>query len=363
MKKSLLALALLGAFAGVANAQSAVQIYGTVDAGMIKRSNETLNIGKRANNTLGFKGTEDLGNGLKALFQLEIRYEPDTGTVESGSRPLFQGQSRVGLQGDFGMVRLGRGLTAFQESSTAFEPWHGLPSPAGFQTDLTVAGYTTAFGGKSGSDPLGAPGNSGNRFANAVFYNSPEFSGFQINTTVATKEANGYTQAVGTAPARVYTPAVGIVPANEGSVNPYSISATYKNGPVAAMLATERNAVETRLWSVAASIMATPELKLMASYQRQNQDHTLATNPLTKAWVLGANYTMGPGKILAGYGQKNPDGIAKTYQTSLGYEYSLSKRTYVYADASRKKAPLAPVTSASPAVNINTYAVGVNHAF
>ena len=53
MKKSLLALALFGAFAGVANAQSAVQIYGTVDAGMIKRSNQTLNIGKRANNTLG----------------------------------------------------------------------------------------------------------------------------------------------------------------------------------------------------------------------------------------------------------------------------------------------------------------------
>ena len=120
MKKSLLALALLGAFAGVAQAQTAVQIYGTVDAGIIKRTDQTLAIGKRANNTLGFKGTEELGNGLKALFQLEIRYEPDTGTHREGAggvqRPLFQGQSRVGLQGDFGMVRLGRGLTAFQES-------------------------------------------------------------------------------------------------------------------------------------------------------------------------------------------------------------------------------------------------------
>ena len=114
MKKSLLALTLLGAFAGVAQAQTAVQIYGTVDAGIVKRSDQTLAIGKRANNTLGFKGTEDLGNGLKALFQLEIRYEPDTGTPESVVRPLFQGQSRVGLQGAFGMVRLGRGLTAFQ---------------------------------------------------------------------------------------------------------------------------------------------------------------------------------------------------------------------------------------------------------
>ena len=348
MKKSLLALALLGAFAGVANAQSAVQIYGNLDAGMTKQSDQTLAIGKRANNTLGFKGTEDLGNGLKALFQLEIRYEPDTGTVEAGSRPLFQGQSRVGLQGDFGMVRLGRGLTAFQESASAFEPWHGVPSRVGFYTDLAVAGYT--------SDPLSAAGNSGNRFSNALFYNSPEFSGFQINTTVATKEANGSTVAIvgrGTAA----LPQYGL--AAQASANPYSVSATYKNGPVAAMLAAERNAVETRLWSIAASIYATPELKLMASYQRQNQDHTLAINPLTKAWVLGANYTMGPGKFLAGYGQKTPDGAVKTKQMSLGYEYSLSKRTYVYVDASQKKNAFPVVTPAT----INTYAVGVNHAF
>ncbi|MDL2353874.1 MAG: porin [Pseudomonadota bacterium] len=345
MKKSLLALTLLGAFAGVVQAQTAVQIYGTVDAGVVKRSDQTLAIGKRANNTLGFKGTEDLGNGLKALFQLEIRYEPDTGTLESVTRPLFQGQSRVGLQGDFGMIRLGRGLTAFQESSTAFEPFHGLPTPAGFQTDLQVAGYT--------SDPLSPAGNSTNRFSNALFYNSPEFAGFQINTTIATKEANSGAAYVGRG-----SVALPQYPANfEASVNPYSITATYKNGPVAAMLATERNAVETRLWSIASSIYATPELKLMASYQRQNQDHNKLTNPMTKAWILGANYTMGPGKILAGYGQKSPDGVAKTRQMSIGYEYSLSKRTYLYADASKKKGGVqVPQT-------INTVAVGVNHAF
>jgi predicted porin len=351
MKKSLLALALLGAFAGVAQAQSAVQIYGTVDAGVTKTTDKTLAIGKRANNTLGFKGTEDLGNGLKALFQLEIRYEPDTGTLESGNRPLFQGQSRVGLQGDFGMVRLGRGLTAFQESITSFEPWHGLPTPAGFQTDLQVAGYATSFG--SGSDILGAAGNSGNRFNNALFYNSPEFSGFQLNTTIATKEAAGGPALIGRGTAALPQYAANA----EASVNPYSISATYKNGPVAAMLATERNAVETRLWSIAGSLFATPELKLMASYQRQDQGHSKLINPLTKAWILGANYTMGPGKILAGYGQKSPDNVLKTKQTSLGYEYSLSKRTYLYADASKKKG------GTQNPQTLNTYALGVNHAF
>jgi predicted porin len=350
MKKSLLALALLGAIAGVAQAQTAVQIYGNLDAGVVKRSGSTTAIGKRANNTLGFKGTEDLGNGLKAIFQLEIRYEPDTGTVESGSRPLFQGQSRVGLAGDFGMVRIGRGLTAFQESSIAFEPFHGIPSPAGFQTDLTVAGYT--------SDPLGPVGNSTNRFSNAVFYNSPELSGFQLNTTVGTKEANGGAAIVG----RGTLAAPQYIANGEGTVNPFSISGTFKNGPLAAMAAYERNAVESHVVSIALSANVLPELKLMASAQRQDRSHTTPFDYRAKSWVVGANYTMGPGKVLAGYGQKNPDGAAKTKQFSLGYEYSLSKRTYVYVDASRKSANIVPAT---PTVSsrINHYDVGVNHSF
>ena len=348
MKKSLLALAVLGSLAGVAQAQTAVQIYGTLDAGLIKRTDQSLAIGKRANNTLGFKGTEELGNGLKALFQLEIRYEPDTGTIEQGAggvqRPLFQGQSRVGLQGGFGMVRIGRGLTAFQETSAAFEPFHGVPSPAGFQTDLTVAGYT--------SDPLGMVGNSTNRFSNALFYNSPEIGGFQINTTVATKEGNQAAAIIGrgTAAAPQYGPGAA------ASANPYSVSATYKNGPVAMMLAAERNAIESELWSIAGSFMVSPALKLMASYTAQDQEHTRVINQETDSWVVGANYTMGPGKVLIGYGQKTPDGVAKTKQFSIGYEYSLSKRTYLYVDASNKKGPTVPSS-------IKHYAVGVNHAF
>ena len=175
MKKTLVAAALLGAFASVAQAQTAVQIYGNIDVGVIKRTDQTLNIGKRASNTLGFKGTEDLGNGLKALFQVEMRYEPDTGTNENNGRPLFQGQTRVGLQGDFGMVRLGRGLTPFQEIVGSFEPWHGLPTQAGFYTDISVAGFNSA--------PLDVGGTSpnNNRVSNAIFYNSPVANGFQVN--------------------------------------------------------------------------------------------------------------------------------------------------------------------------------------
>ncbi|GAB3473880.1 porin [Massilia terrae] len=353
MKKSLMALAFLGAFAGVAHAQTAVQIYGNLDAGFIKDTDKTLSIGKRAANTLGFKGTEDLGNGLKALFQLEIRYEPDTGTVESNSRPLFQGQSRVGLQGDFGMVRLGRGLTPMQETIGAFEPWHGLPTSAGFYTDVEVAGYT--------SQPLDPAGSSNNRWSNGFWYNSPAnlWGGFQVNAAVATKEANGGAALVGTG-----TSTAPQYPANsEASANPFSLSATYNNGPVSAMAAYERNAVETKFWSLGGAINATPDLKLMATYARQDQGHTFAFNPRTKAWVLGAQYSVGPGKVLAGIGSKNPDGAPKTKQFSLGYEYSLSKRTYVYVDASRKKDITGATHLLSNPSTVNHYDVGVNHSF
>jgi predicted porin len=362
MKKTLVAAALLGAFAGVAQAQTAVQIYGNIDVGLNKASDKTLAIGKRAANTLGFKGTEDLGNGLKALFQLEMRYEPDTGTNENGGRPLFQGQSRVGLQGDFGMVRLGRGLTPFQEIVGSFEPWHGLPTQAGFYTDISVAGFNSA---PLDTNSAGGSPNS-NRISNAIFYNSPVTSGFQVNASWATKEGNGGTLAGIGGGAASYT---GTNPM--ASANPFSIAGTYNNGPAAAMLAYERNAVESKVWSAAASYSLTPELKLMGTYSRQNQEHTNTFRPTIKGGELGLTYAMGPGKMLVGFGLKKQDDTTRlhdliTRQYSLGYEYSLSKRTYLYVDASRKVNVFSVnkttgLVDGSPTVNF--YDIGLNHSF
>jgi predicted porin len=363
MKKSLVAVALLGAFAGVAQAQTAVQIYGNIDAGLVKRTDQTLAIGKRASNTLGFKGTEDLGNGLKALFQIEMRYEPDTGTVENNTRPLFQGQTRVGLQGDFGMVRLGRGLTPFQEIVGSFEPWHGLPTPAGFYTDISIAGFNSTPLDQ-GSNAAGA-GQSNNRVSNAIFYNSPVANGFQVNASWATKEG----VSGGAAITGVGAGATSYTSGAEGSANPFSVAATYNNGPAAAMLAYERNAIESKVWSLAGSFAVTPELKVMATYSHQDQEHTNTQRPTIKGAVLGATYAMGPGKLLAGFGIKQQEENIRlhdlfTRQYSLGYEYSLSKRTYLYIDASRKKNIFSQSTgnlAATPTVN--HYDVGVNHSF
>jgi predicted porin len=365
MKKTIVAAALLGAFAGVAQAQTAVQIYGTIDAGLSKPSDKTLGIGKRAANTLGFKGTEDLGDGLKAIFQLEMRYEPDTGTTENNGRPLFQGQSRVGLQGDFGMVRLGRGITPFQEIVGSFEPWHGLPTQAGFYTDISVAGFNSAPLDVAGT-PLGNSSGSANsnRISNAIFYNSPVTNGFQVNASWATKEGNGGSL-TGIGGGASY-------PVNgQGSVNPFSIAGTYNNGPAAAMLAYERNAVESKVWSVAGSFALTPELKLMGTYSHQDQEHTNTFRPTIKGAELGMTYAMGPGKMLVGFGLKKQDDTTRlhdliTRQYSLGYEYSLSKRTYLYVDASRKSNVFSVnkttgLVDGSPTINF--YDIGVNHSF
>jgi predicted porin len=367
MKKSLLAAALLGGFAGVAQAQTAVQIYGNIDAGVTKSSDQTLAIGKRASNTLGVKGTEDLGNGLKALFQLEMRYEPDTGTTENNTRPLFQGQSRVGLQGDFGMVRVGRGLTPFQEVVGSFEPWHGLPTPVGFYTDISIAGFNTEPLA-AGTNPAGSGGNN-NRISNAIFYNSPVAGGFQVNASWATKEASSSSTAltgVGTG--------VSYVAGAQASANPISVAATYNNGPAAAMIAYERNAIESKVWSVAGSFSVTPELKLMGTYSRQNQEHTNSYRPTIKGAEIGATYAVGPGKLLAGFGVKQQEENFRqhdllTRQFSLGYEYNLSKRTYLYVDASRKKNVFgfsntaATFGQVNSTISRNTYDVGLNHSF
>jgi predicted porin len=323
MKKLSLALGLLS-IAGIAQAQSSVTLYGTLDIGMVKVKDRTTAIGRGDNNKLGFKGVEDLGGGLSAIFQLETRFEPDTGTTEAApNRPLFQGESRVGLKGDFGTIRLGRGLSAVQDDNAirAFEPWGAVSNRATLYTFL-LAGYN--------GDPLN-PGSSQNRFSNGVFYNSPVVgSGFQFNASWATKEALG-----------VGTP----------KTNPYSFSTTYNNGPFSGMVGYERNAIDTEFSNIAGAY-TNNNLKLFTTYAQQK----ISLNGMkTKGYILGANYTVGSGVILAGYGRNKHDNFGKTDQISIGYEHNLSKRTYLYVDAYQRKAP--------GVSNTHSFDVGIHHNF
>jgi predicted porin len=99
----------------------------------------------------------------------------------------------------------------------------------------------------------------------------------------------------------------------------------------------ERNGIESELWSVAGSLKPLKSLKLTAIYAHQDRGHTMAANESTKAWVLGAHYTVARGTVLPGYAHKTPEGVTRSEQLSIGYEHALSKRSYLYADASQKK--------------------------
>jgi len=108
MKKSLLALAALGAFVGAAQAQSSVTVYGIYDGGYNGKvvetktsstatatvvSNSDLSGNQAASSRLGFRGTEDLGGGLSATFNLELGFAPGNGTVTVTTVPGLAGQS------------------------------------------------------------------------------------------------------------------------------------------------------------------------------------------------------------------------------------------------------------------------------
>ncbi|HEY4068599.1 MAG TPA: porin [Burkholderiaceae bacterium] len=130
MKKSLLALAVLGAFAGVASAQSSVTLFGVVDQSVNYQKTDgrriiTLDSNQLSSNRIGFKGFEDLGSGLQAGFWLEAGMNNDVGTAggsnglvtnaPGGANPapnaFFNRRSTVSLISKFGEVRIGRDYT------------------------------------------------------------------------------------------------------------------------------------------------------------------------------------------------------------------------------------------------------------
>jgi predicted porin len=174
MKKSLIALAVLG-FAGAASAQSSVTLYGRMDLSIGKNiGSAEKGMFNGSGSRLGVRGVEDLGGGLKGVFQLEHRFDADTGqaanfnvarrgqtaATANGNR-FWGGRSIVGVSGGFGQVVLGREYTtAFLGSQLIADPW-GWDTVAAAVTSTITGGaiakvrndssitYTGKFGGFS----------------------------------------------------------------------------------------------------------------------------------------------------------------------------------------------------------------------
>jgi predicted porin len=183
MKKNIIALAIASAIAAPVAMADAPTVYGqinmAVDQVSVKDSTNTkddLNSGTSVNSRasrLGVKGSEDLGNGLKAVYQLEFEVQID------GSSTLKNRNQVVGLSGGFGTVLMGR---------------HDTPTKMIQGTDFF---NDSPYGDISKmADGLGAFGNGmENRVSNVLAYVSPEFSGAKLIAAFVPKENSGYSGA------------------------------------------------------------------------------------------------------------------------------------------------------------------------
>lgn len=304
MKKTLLALAVLASFAGVASAQSNVTVYGLVDAGITRETGAVggsitkLATGVQSGNRLGFKGTEDLGGGLKANFQIENGFDLDTGMTRQGGR-LFGRQAFVGLSGNFGAVNLGRQYNPIFLSLDSIDPFGtGLPgqtnnlfSVGNVRTDNAVTYSSVPTGGFTFNAMYGAGEKTTSNSSNRTIGLSGEYANGPLLVTLSYDKLN---------------PETGVVASEGHKVT--LLGGTYNFGPVIAH----------------------------AAFETEKGDG--ASTADYRNYMIGATVPVGPGSFMASFVKKN-DRLANAqrgaHQLAVGYLYSLSKRTNLYTSYAR----------------------------
>jgi len=315
MQKKLIALALASAFAAPAFAATAnVDVYGVVNASVdyvnsdVTGKDNSTSVNSNASR-LGFKGAEDLGGGLKAVWQVESGFNADTGGGAIGSRNTF-----VGLSGGFGTVLVGRHDTPMKMLGRKVDNFGD-----GMGDDRNIIG-SSAADGKNMFD--GRPNN-------VIAYVTPNFSG--LSGAIAYVADHG--GATGINP----TACISKLDCNKNDA--YSLMATYENGPFMVgagyenhNIATTTTSTESRdLWRVVGGFKF-GDAKLGALYESGSADTGLAPADRS-AWGIFGNYAIGAITLKANY-LKADDyaGMASSgaEQYTIGADYSLSKRSTAY---------------------------------
>lgn len=222
-KKSLAAVALLGAFAGSAFAAD-VTLYGVVDEGFLYTHKDTdvagsdavdkleLKSGIQAGSRWGLKGTEDLGNGLKVGFILESGFNADDGT-QGVSGTMFNREASLNVMGPFGQLSLGK-IGAITQGTSS---WGKVGAVSAFGTSYgaaNVVNATNVFAATVGV------------MDNTIAYQTPKFAGF----TVYAQYSMGSSKAASQNAEGKWTQTM---VENESSTDRYyALGATYANGPV-----------------------------------------------------------------------------------------------------------------------------------
>lgn len=365
MQKKIIALAVAGLASTAAFAQTNVTIYGVADMAYLHASGtgqkgvNAIESGGLAGSRIGFKGVEDLGNGLKALFTLEYALNMDNNTgVGATDSPWSSSAARqqfVGLTSNYGTVVAGRLQTAGYDWACSVNPVAG----GAFATNDKLNGRTLLSCGSTG------------RADNAAAYISPTFAGVTValNTARLTEARNSFTAAGQDQKDNT---------AYLGSVN-YKVA-----GLNATAIYTRINANNTvanddvREWGLGGSYDF-KVVKLFASYQNQKAE-AAATGKSDKTWQLGVSVpTTATGAVHATYARlKYASTTADDNQSafSLAYTHGLSKRTKLYAGYNRVSngdTGTRSVTNGSTVADnfvipvsgghASLWGVGVNHAF
>ncbi|MBY4898554.1 porin [Cupriavidus sp. AU9028] len=337
---------------GHALAQSSVTLYGQVDS--FVGSSKAIG-GERAyivggggmqTSYWGIKGTEDLGGGLKAIFDLNGFYRADNGRAgRFDADGMLTRSAYVGLQSDkAGTLRLGRNTTPYFLSTILFNPlvdsyWF---SPAIFQTYQTATG-TNVY------DP-GLIGDSG--WSNSVVYSSPKFGGLSFNAIYAFGEQAG-----------------------EAGENKFGGNVMYASGPFAATVAFQQvkfNNTPGDVTSPATLVGFDKQtavqagvsydfkvVKLFGQAQYIKSDIDGPTGDLKHVnGQVGAAVPIGAGSLLVSYAYAKVDndvGDFRRKTAGIAYDYNLSRRTDVYAAYFFDKV--------SDRSHGDTYGVGIRHRF
>lgn len=335
MQKKIIALAVAAVASTGAFAQSNVTIYGNLDAGFqsltgthkdnagvynvgaaTAASINGINSGLNTSSLIGFRGQEDLGNGMKGLFNIEYNVNADGGNAAGGTGAQGAGangtatsyrQVYVGMSGGFGTVSLGRHYTPFFLAAKTLDPFGAV----GVGSILAI-------------HPVGYAGVT--RAGNSINYTSPNMNGFVLGALYGMGEetVNGAV-----------------------SMATSSLKAVYANGPllvgaVFIRLADATGAVGQHVYSTAiGGTYQFAPMKLHMMYNSLRSSGATATTLVGAAantdfnngdWMIGLTVPMGMGTIKAAINRGNDKTVQNQDAThvGLGYQYNMSKRTNLY---------------------------------
>jgi predicted porin len=310
--------AVLALLAGAAQAQSSVTVYGRVDLSAAQQADAVSNkeIRNGSGSRLGFRGVEDLGGGLRAVFQLEHRFDANTGS-QSTAR-FWEGKSVVGLEGGFGRVLLGR------EENPAFTFSHVVADPWGFDT---VASNGSIANGRIGTT----------RYSNSVNYRYAA-NGFGFGAQIAEASAN-------------------VPTGGNADDRPYSLGAGYRSGAWIVGAGFENPADNDDRW---ATVNASYDFGMAKVGALIGSGKNVAAQKI-QAYLVSVTAPVAGGELRGSYGQlKNKDiadGVLDK-QFALGYHYPLSKRTTVYADVVNERRD-----NLAAGLKKTGYDLGIKHNF